>query len=60
MGWHERRRSDSLTPSGDGTGLRIVHDEVDDETAAMYRAGWESCLTRLPAYLAAMPTAGNR
>jgi uncharacterized protein YndB with AHSA1/START domain len=49
-----------LAPSGDGTGLRIVHDEVDDETAAMYRAGWESCLTRLPAYLAATPNAGSR
>src|SRR5690349_2906257 len=49
-----------LTPSGAGTALRIVHDEVDDETAEMYRAGWESCLTRLPAYLAVTPSAGNR
>jgi uncharacterized protein YndB with AHSA1/START domain len=40
-----------LTPSGDGTDLVVVHDQVDAETAEMYRAGWESCLARLPGYL---------
>ncbi|GAB2623534.1 hypothetical protein Aab01nite_16780 [Paractinoplanes abujensis] len=49
-----------LAPSGAGTDLRIVHDRVDEETAEMYRAGWESCLTRLPAYLAATPSAESR
>jgi uncharacterized protein YndB with AHSA1/START domain len=46
-----------LTPSGAATELLIVHDEVDDETAEMYRAGWESCLTRLPDHLR---SAGSR
>ncbi|MBL7253693.1 SRPBCC family protein [Paractinoplanes lichenicola] len=49
-----------LTPSGAGTDLLIVHDQVDDETAEMYRAGWESCLTRLPVYLLATSSAENR
>ncbi len=43
----------SLSPAGDGTDLTVVHDEVDAETAEMYRAGWQSCLNRLPAYLTA-------
>jgi uncharacterized protein YndB with AHSA1/START domain len=41
-----------LTPAGGGTDLVVVHDQVDAETAQMYRQGWESCLGRLPAYLA--------
>jgi uncharacterized protein YndB with AHSA1/START domain len=40
-----------LTPDGDGTDLVVVHDKVDAATAEMYRAGWESCLARLPGYL---------
>ena len=40
-----------LTPSGAGTDLVVVHDEVDEETAEMYRQGWASCLDRLPGYL---------
>ena len=41
-----------LTPAGAGTELRVVHDQVDEKTAEMYRQGWESCLARLPGYLA--------
>ena len=41
-----------LTPTGCGTDLVVVHDLVDGPTAEMYRAGWESCLARLPGYLA--------
>ena len=41
-----------LTPAGGGTDLVVVHDQVDAATAEMYRAGWESCLSRLPGYLA--------
>ena len=41
----------SLVPAGGGTDLTVVHDRVDAETAEQYRAGWESCLARLPAYL---------
>jgi uncharacterized protein YndB with AHSA1/START domain len=41
-----------LVPAGDGTDLLVVHDQLDEETATMYRQGWESCLTRLPGYLA--------
>lgn len=48
-----------LPPSGAGVDLVIVHDQVDDETAEMYRAGWESCLARLPAHLAT-PCAESR
>jgi uncharacterized protein YndB with AHSA1/START domain len=33
--------------NGGGTDLTVVHDQVDAETAEMYRAGWESCLARL-------------
>ena len=40
-----------LSPAGDGTELAVTHDQVDAATAEMYRAGWESCLARLPAYL---------
>jgi hypothetical protein len=31
----------------------VRHDRVDEETAEAYRAGWESCLGRLPGYLSA-------
>jgi uncharacterized protein YndB with AHSA1/START domain len=41
-----------LTPAGDGTDLVVTHAELDPETAERYRAGWQSCLDRLPAYLA--------
>jgi uncharacterized protein YndB with AHSA1/START domain len=41
-----------LTPADGGTDLVVVHDQVDAETAQMYRQGWESCLGRLPGYLA--------
>jgi len=40
-----------LTPVADGTDVRVVHDLVDAATAAQYRAGWESCLGRLPGFL---------
>lgn len=41
-----------LNPAGDGTDLVVVHDEVDADTAELYRVGWETCLARLPGYLA--------
>ena len=41
-----------LTPAGGGTDLVVVHDQVDVETVQIYRHGWESCLGRLPGYLA--------
>jgi len=41
-----------LTPADAGTDLVVVHDQLDTRTAEMYRQGWESCLTRLPAHLA--------
>jgi uncharacterized protein YndB with AHSA1/START domain len=41
-----------LIPTGGGTDLVVLHDRLDDETAELYRQGWESCLSRLPAYLA--------
>lgn len=37
--------------AGAGTDLTVVHDQLDAETSEMYRAGWASCLDRLPAYL---------
>jgi uncharacterized protein YndB with AHSA1/START domain len=40
-----------LSPADRGTDLLVVHDRLDAETAEMYRQGWESCLTRLPAHL---------
>jgi uncharacterized protein YndB with AHSA1/START domain len=40
-----------LTPASDGTDVVVVHDRIDAATAEMYRAGWESCLARLPEYL---------
>jgi uncharacterized protein YndB with AHSA1/START domain len=41
-----------LIPAAGGTELRVRHDQVDAETAEMYRQGWESCLARLPDHLA--------
>jgi uncharacterized protein YndB with AHSA1/START domain len=43
----------ALSPAGGGTDLVVTHDQVDADTAEMYRQGWESCLARLPAHLAA-------
>ncbi|WP_433368635.1 SRPBCC family protein [Actinoplanes sp. CA-142083] len=42
----------TLAARDGGTDLVVVHDLVDAATAEMYRAGWESCLARLPGYLA--------
>jgi uncharacterized protein YndB with AHSA1/START domain len=43
-----------LVPAaGGGTELTVTHDRVDAATAELYRAGWESCLARLPGYLSA-------
>ncbi len=36
-----------------GTELALRHEHLDRLTAVNYRAGWESCLQRLPEYLAA-------
>ncbi|MFC7276186.1 SRPBCC domain-containing protein [Paractinoplanes rhizophilus] len=41
----------SLTARDGGTDLVVVHDRIDAATAEMYRAGWETCLARLPAHL---------
>lgn len=46
------RVTSTLTPAGAGTDLVVVHDQLDAETGEKYRAGWASCLARLPAYLA--------
>jgi uncharacterized protein YndB with AHSA1/START domain len=55
-GWagvdRDSRVTIDLTPANGGTDLLVVHDQVDAETAQMYRQGWESSLSRLPAYLA--------
>ena len=40
-----------LTPAGTGTDVVVTHAELDEETAEMYRVGWQSCLERLPAHL---------
>lgn len=40
-----------LAAAGDGTDVTVVHDQVDAETAEMYRQGWASCLDRLRAYV---------
>lgn len=42
-----------LVPTAGGTDLRVIHDQVDESTAEMYRQGWESCLARLPDFLTA-------
>ena len=49
---HDSRVTIDLTAADGGTDLVVVHDQVDAETAEMYRQGWESCLGRLPGYLA--------
>jgi uncharacterized protein YndB with AHSA1/START domain len=42
----------SLEPSSAGTALTLTHaGNADDEAAENHRAGWESCLDRLPAHL---------
>jgi uncharacterized protein YndB with AHSA1/START domain len=41
----------TLAARDGGTDLVVVHDQVDAATAEMYRAGWESCLARLPQHL---------
>jgi uncharacterized protein YndB with AHSA1/START domain len=43
----------TLTPTANGTDLTVTHAQLDARTAEDYRAGWESCLSRLPAHLAA-------
>jgi uncharacterized protein YndB with AHSA1/START domain len=48
---HDSRVTIDLAPADGGTDLTVVHDQVDAETAEMYREGWQSCLERLPAYL---------
>jgi uncharacterized protein YndB with AHSA1/START domain len=50
---HDSRVTIDLAEAGEsgGTDLTVVHDQVDAETAEMYRQGWQSCLDRLPAYL---------
>jgi uncharacterized protein YndB with AHSA1/START domain len=41
-----------LRPAGDGTELRLQHDQlVDERTQEMHEEGWSDCLDRLPAYL---------
>jgi len=47
-----------LAAAGGGTDLVVTHDLVDAATSEMYRAGWESCLARLPGYLAGVKAAG--
>jgi hypothetical protein len=42
----------ALSPADEGTDLIVVHDRLDADTVERYRQGWESCLTRLPEYLA--------
>ncbi|MDO7882134.1 SRPBCC family protein [Salinibacterium soli] len=42
----------TLEPSAAGTALTLAHaGNADQETADDHRAGWESCLDRLPAHL---------
>ena len=48
----DSRVSIDLIPADGGTDVVVVHDRLDAETAEMYRQGWESCLARLPGYLA--------
>lgn len=55
-GWRgeDRRTTVAITlePSGTGTALVLTHaGNADRETADNHRAGWESCLDRLPAHL---------
>jgi uncharacterized protein YndB with AHSA1/START domain len=41
-----------LVPADGGTDLVVVHDRLDADQVEPYRAGWESCLARLPGHLA--------
>jgi uncharacterized protein YndB with AHSA1/START domain len=40
-----------LAAADGGTDLTVVHDQVDEATAELYRQGWASCLDRLLAYV---------
>jgi uncharacterized protein YndB with AHSA1/START domain len=41
-----------LSPAGDGTELRLRHDQLADERASeMHEEGWSDCLDRLPHWL---------
>ena len=43
-----------LTPDGTGTSLEIVHERfATDEDVASHLQGWNDCLDRLPAFVAA-------
>ncbi len=49
----ESRFSLDLEEEGEGTRLALLHDGLTDEQEVeSHRAGWESCLDRLPAHLA--------
>lgn len=45
----------TLVPEGEGTRLRVKHDELVPGDAQAHADGWESCLERLPVYLAQNP-----
>ena len=47
----DSRVSIELAGDAGSTDLVVVHDRLDADTAEAYRAGWESCLARLPGYL---------
>lgn len=47
----------TLVPEGEGTHLRVRHDELAPSEAESHAEGWESCLERLPAFLAEEPVA---
>jgi uncharacterized protein YndB with AHSA1/START domain len=49
----ESRVRIELVAHGNNTEMRVIHDRVDAATAEAYRQGWEGCLSRLPAHLAA-------
>lgn len=48
-----------LAPDGDGTVLVLVHTFDDRGGAAMFAAGWDTCLAALPAVLAGEPVPGG-
>lgn len=51
---HETLVTTTLTPSGDGTLVTILHERfATDEDAANHRQGWDDCLDRLPSHLTA-------
>jgi uncharacterized protein YndB with AHSA1/START domain len=41
-----------LSAAADGTDIVVTHDQLDEATVEPYRAGWQSCLDRLPDHLA--------